>query len=228
MKNSRYNIFDFIHKAWRALLYETALVLQQTDFDNTEEAEKALKQLELVLDTFAKHAYHEDHFVIPAIQKYAKATAFQMQDDHGKDEMLTHQLNNKIEAFRFTPSQDLKNELGREIMYLFIEFVAFNLVHMNMEEHTINELLWKHYSDAELIQINDSIVKSIPPEEMMFSIQWMIKGISNMQLALLLNKIKGEVPVEVFESVCSVAQNSLTEARWDNVKKQVFEPVELN
>ena len=38
MKNSRYNIFDFIHKAWRALLYETALVLQQTDFDNTEDA----------------------------------------------------------------------------------------------------------------------------------------------------------------------------------------------
>ncbi len=228
MKNSRYNIFDFIHKAWRALLYETALVLQQADFDNNEEAENALKQLELVLETFAKHAYHEDTFVIPAIQKYAAETAFKMQNDHGKDEVLTHQLNIKIEAFRFTSSPELKNVIGREIMYLFIDFVAFNLIHMNMEEQTINELLWKHYTDAELIQLNESIVKSVPAEEMMYSLQWMIKGISNLQLALLLNKLKSEMPSAVFESVCSVAQKNLPAERWNSVKSQVFETVELN
>jgi len=222
MRAKRYNIFDFIHKAWRALLYETALVLQQTDFENSEESDKAIKQLELVLKTFASHAYHEDTFVIPAVEKFAPAVAKGMQGDHGKDEVLTHEMENKIEAFYYASSPEVKSEIGREIMYLFIEFVAFNLIHMNMEEHVINEVLWKNYTDEQLMAINKDIVKSVPGDEMMFSLQWMIKGISNMQLAQLLSNLRTEMPEDAFESVFYIARNSLPTQRWEEVKENMF------
>ena len=39
---SRFNIFNQIHKALRAMLYDTSLTLQQTYFGDAEEAETAL------------------------------------------------------------------------------------------------------------------------------------------------------------------------------------------
>ena len=35
----RYNIFNQVHKGLRALLYETIIKLQQTDFTDTEDAD---------------------------------------------------------------------------------------------------------------------------------------------------------------------------------------------
>ena len=227
MKTKRYNIFDFIHKAWRALLYDTALILQQTDFEIEHEAEKAIEKLETVLLAFENHAHHENTFVIPAIEVFEPQTANKMLNDHGQDEVLTHQLEFKIEAFRFAESSDLRIEIGRELMYLFIEFVAFNLVHMNMEEHVINEILWKNYSDEQLVILNQNIVKSVPADEMMFTLQWMIKGITNLQLAQLLNKLRTEMPEEGFEAVCYAAKSSLPEERWNSIKQELFENLEV-
>ena len=43
-KFMRVNIFNQIHKGLRALLYDTSILLQQTDFSNEEEMETAVKR----------------------------------------------------------------------------------------------------------------------------------------------------------------------------------------
>ena len=42
---SRFNIFSRIHKALSAMLYDTALTLEQASFINRDEAEPSLKKL---------------------------------------------------------------------------------------------------------------------------------------------------------------------------------------
>jgi hypothetical protein len=66
----RYNIFNQIHKGLRALLYETIIKLQQTDFTDAEDADEAVQQVKIILDLFDEHAHTEDNFILPAIVEY--------------------------------------------------------------------------------------------------------------------------------------------------------------
>ena len=60
----RYNIFNQVHKGLRALLHETILKLQQTDFTDAEDAEEAVEQVQTVLALFDEHAHTEDSFIL--------------------------------------------------------------------------------------------------------------------------------------------------------------------
>jgi hemerythrin-like domain-containing protein len=48
------------------MLYETAIKLQRTDFNNEEEAKAIIQNITSMVDLFDKHAYVEDTLVFPA------------------------------------------------------------------------------------------------------------------------------------------------------------------
>ncbi len=53
----RVNIFNQIHKGLRALLYESSLLLQQTDFSDEQEMQIAISRVKMVADLFDDHAH---------------------------------------------------------------------------------------------------------------------------------------------------------------------------
>jgi hypothetical protein len=221
METPRYNIFGFIHKALRALLYDTALTLQRTDFQNKEESEIALKKVESVLNIFEKHAQHEDKHVLPAVLKYAAAAVTEIEWEYEKDEVLGHQLIHKMEAIRFATTEASRTRFGKEIVYLFIEFVGFNLIHMNKEEHIINGLLWENYTEEQLLKISNDIRSDIPTDEAMFAFKWMVQGLSNMEIIMLLTGMKNSMPAEAFDAVTEVVKTSLPAERLNKVMNNV-------
>ncbi|MGZ8518493.1 MAG: hypothetical protein ACXWWD_14145, partial [Chitinophagaceae bacterium] len=79
---SRFNIFNQIHKALRAMLYDTSLALQQTHFADAEESETALEKVGMAVDVFDKHAAHEDNFILQAIQQYEPSLADAFEQEH--------------------------------------------------------------------------------------------------------------------------------------------------
>lgn len=81
----RFNSFNMIHKALRAMLYDTALTLQQTDFTDAMEAETALSKVEDVIHQFEQHAHHEDTFMLPAIEKFAPQVVEDFEKEHVED-----------------------------------------------------------------------------------------------------------------------------------------------
>ena len=90
----RVNPFNMIHKALRALLYDTALSLQQTYFADSNESEVALAKIEAVIHQFEQHAYHEDTYVFPAVEAYnpqlAEAFESEHEEDHAHGACVTH------------------------------------------------------------------------------------------------------------------------------------------
>ena len=61
---NRYNIFYQVHKGLRAMLYETALLLQHTDFTNFDEAEQAIEQLQTVVELFDNTPIPKTHWCL--------------------------------------------------------------------------------------------------------------------------------------------------------------------
>jgi hemerythrin-like domain-containing protein len=219
----RYNIFFPVHKGLRALLYETALQLQQTNFTDTEEAGDTVGQVKTVVSLFESHAHKEDSFVFPAIASYEPSVVATFEQEHEEDNALGENLERWITAFDYAQAPSAKQTIGEELTKAYIQFMVFNLRHMAKEEKVINPLLWRYYSDAELHQLTERILQNIPPHEMAFFSRWMIRGLNNAEIKEWLRGVRNSAPEKVFQSLLTIAEEELQPHRWELIQESFTE-----
>src|SRR5687767_15871550 len=116
---SRFNVFNQIHKGLRAMLYDTALTLQQTHFANADQAVAAVKKVRTAVDMFDAHTAHEDHFILPAIQQYEPSLADLFSLEHIKDHLLSEKLGDLLVAHNHAVKPGEKIETGLAISRAF-------------------------------------------------------------------------------------------------------------
>ncbi|GAA4731536.1 hypothetical protein GCM10023229_06360 [Flavisolibacter ginsenosidimutans] len=219
----RYNIFFPVHRGLRALLFETAQQLQQTDFINTDEAADAVEQINNVVRIFDGHASKEDNYVFAAIAAYEPSVVDAFEQEHVEDHKLGQDLQNWLTAFGYAVAPSAKQTIGAELTKSFIEFSVFNLRHMAKEESVINPLLWRYYSDEELHGITQQILKSLAPEEASVMTGWMVRGLNNTEILDWLKGVKNTAPQPAFEGLLSIAESELQPHRWSLVQDALFE-----
>jgi hypothetical protein len=221
----RYNIFNQIHKALRALLYDTAAMIQQTDFADAAEAEQALTRLQQVIAAFEVHAFVEDNFILPAVQKPEPALKTLFNQEHDEDHALAQRLAIMIKAFSHTVSATEKTKAGMAIQIAFTEFVVFNLEHMAREEDVLNAALWRHYNDAQLMNLNKIIIGNVPPEALSLASRWMIKSLNNPEIITWLKQVRSTAPEPAFRGLFNMAASELAPARWQLIQEVLMEGV---
>jgi hemerythrin-like domain-containing protein len=219
----RFNTFNMIHKALRALLYDTALTLQQTYFGNEEEAKTALRKVESVITQFEQHAHHEDNFVLPMITAYEPELVEEFEKEHVEDHRIGEQLVHLVNIFRAAQGEEERLVAGSGVAKAFMDFMVFNLQHMAKEESILNPVLWTYYSDEQLLQMNARIVAGIPAAEKAVSSQWMMRGISNREAIQWLKAVKQQAPEHEFQMLWALADSELPVHRRIEVKEAVLE-----
>ncbi|PWT97508.1 MAG: hypothetical protein C5B52_13710 [Bacteroidetes bacterium] len=224
MQNLRFNIFNNIHKALRAMLYDTSLTIQKTDFTNEQEANIALQKLELAVGTFEDHAMHEDSHIIPILETEAPGLALSFENEHVEDHRLGAALVESMQNFREQTDPENKRRTGYQILLAFQEFVAFNLYHMNREERMINPVLWEFLSDEEIFLINVNIVRSIPAEKSLIPTTWMLRALSEDEIIAWFQKAKATSPQHIFSALCDLAKKELSADTWYHLRNQLELP----
>lgn len=160
----RYNIFHQVHKGLKALLYETALQVQHTDFWNVGEADDVIEQIDEVIRLFEKHASGEDTYIFPVVEKYEPSVADAFEQEHVKDHFLGQLLAGAISLYKNAGIITEKSEAGKQVHAAFSKFMLFNIEHMAKEEDVLNPILWRYYTDAELMAITQQIIANIPQD----------------------------------------------------------------
>jgi hypothetical protein len=219
----RYNIFYQVHKGLRALLYETAIQIQQTDFTNTDETELVLEQIKNLAELFDKHAHSEAMFVFAAVQAYEPAVVYAFEQEHVKDHILGENLNRLLTVLSNPLPDDDKMQTGKLLYQAFIEFMVFNLEHMAKEEDIINKLLWHNYTDNQLKEITGNILANIPPVQMGQFTRWMMRGLSNQEITDWLKEVKNTAPDFVFQQLMQTAGEELNVHRLQLVQEAITE-----
>jgi len=217
----RYNSFNLIHKALRAMMYDTALTLQQTDFTDPAESEKALKKVETVIEQFEQHAYHEDAFMLPAIANFEPALVAAFEEEHVVDNELGNRIKIVLKIFKSLELDEEKVNCGSCVNKAFRDFIVFNLEHMAKEESDINQVLWKHFTDEELHRLNAKLTASIPLDQKMLTMKWMLRSINKVEAIEFLKAVKRSTPAFVFQSVIDLAETELPA----EIKTEVLEGV---
>lgn len=219
----RYNMFFPIHRGLRAMLFETAQQLQQTDFTDSEQAAASVAQINEVVEIFEGHASKEDNHVFAAIAAYEPSVVDAFEQEHVEDHKLGEDLQNWLTAFGYAVAPSAKQTIGAELTKSFIEFTVFNLRHMAKEEKVINPLLWRYYSDEELHDITQKILKSLSPAESAKTSRWMVRGLNNSELLGWLKGVKSTAPQPAFDGLLRIVESELETERWSQVQEGLFE-----
>jgi len=223
----RYNIFHQIHKGLRALLYETGIQVQHADFWNAEETDAVIERINEVVRLFDEHADKEDAHVFPAIEKYDPAIADAFEKEHVKDHLLGKQLTDAIAACQAAPIITEKAQAAWRMQRAFEKFMAFNLEHMAKEEEILNRILWRHYTDEELMDITRQIIAHVPADSMYLYNRWMMRGLNNAEIAKWLKTAEMNAPEPVFQSLFTTAEKELSQKRFRLVLEGMTEGVML-
>lgn len=218
MNPDRYNSFNQVHKGLRAFLFDTAIRLQQSDLADQRSA-NVIDQIDLLVDSFEAHAYHEDHFFNEPLEDVRPDVAHLFEKEHQEDHRLGIVLKNQLEEWRNATNPDAKRIIGQHLFYTFNEFIAFNLYHMNKEEIVLNRVLWETYTDDQIRTTEQTLVQSVPPQKMMLTMKWMLRGINDTEIIIWMKGVQLNAPAPVYAILISMAEQELEPSRWSRIQK---------
>jgi len=216
----RLDLYAGIHKALRALMADTLLAVGRMDTDDALELAQTTGRLLQLLDFCSAHLQHENAFVHPALEARAPGASEAVAHEHEAHahgiaglRALTGQLRQARAAERAGMALGLYRQLAL--------FVAENFQHMHVEETAHNAVLWSHYTDAELAGIHTALVASIPPEEMMFTLRWLVPFMNPAERAAMLADMRAHAPAPAFAAALQTVQPHLTEREWHKLARSL-------
>lgn len=219
----RFDMYTGIHKALRALMADTLLALGRMDpHDEADVAQASQRVLEL-LDFCGSHLRHENEFVHTAIEARAPGASDQIAGEHEEHEHHIAQLRGLIVALGTQPAAGR----GAAALARYREtalFVAANFRHMHVEETAHNAVLWARYTDAELVEIHAALLASIPPQEMMFALRWLVPYMNPGERSAMLGDMREHAPAPAFAAALDLVRPLLSESEWGKLARDLDLP----
>jgi hypothetical protein len=166
------------------------------------------------------HLAHENAFVHAAIEARAPGASDRIGHEHEEHVAHIAQLAEMLAALhRAVPGQ--RHADAQRLYGALALFVAGNFEHMHVEETAHNAVLWARYTDAELMEIHDALVASIPPQEMMTVARWMVPFMNPLERFHLLADIRAKAPKEAFEAILATARPHLAATEWAKLARDL-------
>jgi len=209
----RYDIYRGIHKALRAFMCDTLLRIGRLDPTDRSETRATTQQLRGMAAFCASHLAHEDRFIHPAMELRRPGSAVNLANDHRHHETTLQEIDGLADQLDQTAEPAVLEQLQR----LLADFVADSLLHMNIEETWNNTVLWDTHDDAELAAIEQAIVASIPPDEMVLCLRWMLLAFSPTERIALLAGMRQNTPQPAYEAALALARDCLVTRDWNRL-----------
>jgi hypothetical protein len=220
----RVDLYLGIHKALRALMADTLMALGRTDAGDPLDLAQNTQRVLQLLDFLRSHLRHENHFIHPALEARAPGASGQIAHEHEEHEAEILALANATTAV--LNADAAARAAGVLALYRRLAlFIAHNFEHMHVEETAHNAVLWARYTDAELVNLHNALIASIPPEEMMFTIRWIVPFMNPQERAVMLADMKAHAPAPAFASALDLVRPHLSEREWEKLMKNLGTPV---
>jgi hypothetical protein len=212
----RLDLYAGIHKALRALMADTLLALGRTDTDDALELAQASQRVMELLDFCASHLQHENDFIHAAMEARAPGACEAIAHEHEEHERHIDELSGLAGALLTLGAQQRAGaalELYRQLAL----FIAENFQHMHVEETAHNAVLWSRYTDAELADIHAALVASIPPQEMMYVVRWLVPFMNPAERIAMMADMRAHAPAPAFAAALDTVRPHLSDREWSKL-----------
>jgi hypothetical protein len=216
----RLDLYAPIHKALRHYMTDTLHRVGRMDVFDADDRARALGQLDALLDQCVSHIHHENDFVHTTIEARQPRGASRTADDHVDHFESIDALRAEARALAAAPEADRLVLALRLYRHLAL-FVAENFQHMHFEETHNNAVLWAHYTDAELFDMHDRLLASIPPAENMTIARWMVPAVSPVERAQIVGGMQAAAPAPAFAAMLDVIRPHLDDSAWNKLARAI-------
>ena len=174
--HERMDLYRNIHKGIRAMLADLLTRSGRTDFTDEASVAALLTQVRDVFELLEGHARTEDTYVMPLLRSIAPRLASDFDEAHEDQEARLPGLLAALE--QHDPAAPHAAHHGHRIALQISRIAGELLTHMADEELEINPTFWSTSTDAELMDVEQRILASIPPEKMMRYLRWMVPALN--------------------------------------------------
>jgi hypothetical protein len=220
----RVDLYAGIHKAARALMCDTLTALGRVDSADAQDLAEVTQRVMALLDFCRAHLQHENDFVHVALEARALGASDLIANEHEAHVQDIARLRCMVLQVREADASR-RAALVHALYQQLALFVAHNFEHMHIEETAHNAVLWARYTDAELMEIHAALVASIPPDEMMVIVRWLVPFMNPAERADMLGDMQAHAPAPVFEAVMAEVRPHLTDREWGKLAAVLRLPV---
>jgi hypothetical protein len=213
---ARPDLYAPIHKALRALMFDTLARIGRIDLEDGGDTTTTLEQAELMLEQLESHLHHENEFVHAAIEARRAGGARATADAHVEHADTIRALRSEIAALRAAPAAD-QPRLATLLYRHLALFIAENLEHMHYEETANNALLWALYTDEELHGIHDRLVARLDARILSTALPWMAAAMTPAETLGLFSGMQAKMPPEPFLAVLQSVRPRIEPRRFERL-----------
>lgn len=153
----RYNIFNHVHRPLKESLLSTCISLSRNGDWNVSYASEAIRKTEEVLQICYEQVKYEAMNILPFIFEYEPSVWNMYTSEHYKMLNLSRNLESLVQSFYKLKGAENKSAVMKLISESFNEFMLLNYNHMDDEEAVLNEILWRYYNDAVIMQMENEM-----------------------------------------------------------------------
>lgn len=222
MEIKKTDLFTFIHKAIRNMIYTFGTEFQTVDFADKSESRKFLDSLNNNLELLREHAIHEDEIIFSEIQSNESEMIESLTLEHQALDKKLNQIKRMILEMEEYDEKAKLIEQGNRLNFMCNDFFANYIIHMNHEEETVLEASQKYLSDEELIAIRNRIQSKIPSERYKVWMKWMLPSLNSYELTGLLSGLRKSAPAQVYENFLMAAEELINKDRWAKFQEAIL------
>jgi len=204
-----FNAYRDIHKGIRSELFALTTSAGTLDPQDREGRADLARHVQSVVDLLVAHAGHEDAVIQPVLEARLPALAAQIATDHPHIEAQIEEIRDLADAVVDAPDADVRDDVFR----IYVELASFTgvyLAHQDFEERQVMPALERAVGVDDVIALNQAIVGSIPPDEMMRTLPLMLTAMNIDDRAEVLGGMQAGAPPEVFAGVWNLTRSVLT------------------
>jgi hypothetical protein len=211
-----YDLYGAVHKGLRLAITSLLTEIGRTDPADAPALAATIAKVREQCRIGAKHLVHEAQVIHPALEARAPGAAGEFDHAHAEHEAAFAELEKLLVRIEAEPAE--RTALWRRLYLRFARFVAEDLAHMGDEEEVIQPLLQSLFTDAELAALEQRILASIPPDDMMVFLGMMIAAGSFSGRVALPKGVKAGAPPEAFAAILETLVRPQTPAAdWDRL-----------
>lgn len=206
------DVYTKIHKAQRKHLFALSVKIGRTDFDDTVQVSYLKDEIKRIINHLREHAQHEKRFIHPLYREVGnQAEIF----DHEHDD-----LENSLDLLEKVMADD--DHDSHKIYTQFNRFVAFYLKHIDEEESSQREILWKNYDNERLMEVIKSFQQSRAPQEGLQDLEFMLPCLNIQEVIDVLTGMQKNAPEAAFQFALRIVENAFSPAEWSKIQKMLF------
>lgn len=215
--SNRHDFYGPIHKGLRFGTARLLIALGSTDWRDPAAVAAMLAPLKLHLALAKEHLEHEDDAIHPALRDRAPGLAAVLDEDHAHHYATFAELDRLIAAVEAAYGM-ARLTAGRGLYLRFTTYFADDLEHMAREETEVLPVAQAHFSDRELMDMENAIIASIEPERLVQYFHIMLPGMNPAERAEFLRYVGSNAPAEAFAQIRDViARDCLTAQDYDQL-----------